>query len=403
MAEALRARGLATLLIDLVSEGEREADRLDGQLEYDVERLADRLLSVAEWVRRDSHLGHLPIAYFGGETGAAAALIAAARRPELVRAVVSCSGRPDLAGAELPRVTAPALMVVGGADERALELNTEAIDRMRVPTQLAIVPGASAQFEEPGALDEVAQLAGEWIVEHIARELSEPQVAASSARPFRDRRAAGTRLAELLHHHHGDHTVVCGLPRGGVVVADELAKALGAALDVWLVRKIGLPFHPELGMGAIAEGAAIVLDPAILRWSGASPRDVLSIVHRRAAEVRRRARGYRGDHAPHDLHGKTAILVDEGIATPGVLRAAVAGARRRGAARVVIAAPVAAGEAVAQLRLAADELVAVKVPHHLVSLAGWYEDLRRVDDREVIALLDAARRRMEPLPHRSAG
>ena len=401
VAEALRARGLATLLVDLLTDTEEHADRIDASLRFDVDLLAERLLAVVAWIRRESHVSHLPLAFHGTSTAAAAALIAAAKHPELARVVVSRSGRPDLAGAELPRVAAPTLMIVGAADARALDLNREAVDRMLVPTQLAIVPGASHTFDEPGALDEVAQLTGEWVVEHLARDVSEPHVASASGRPFRDRRAAGARLAELLHHHR-HNVVVCGLPRGGVVVADELAKALGAPLDVWVASKIGMPIQPELGMGAIAEGAAIVLDPAILRWSGAAPREVMAIVHRKAAEVRRRARAYRGDHAPIELHGKTAILVDEGIATPGVLRAAVVGARRRGAARVVIASPVAAGDAVARLRLVADELAAVKLPHHLVSLAAWYEDLRPVEDREVVDILDAARRRMAPIAHRSA-
>ena len=394
VAEALRARGMATLLFDLLTESEELADRLDATLRFDVDLLAERLLAVTEWVQQQSSLAHLPLAYFGASTGAAAALIAASRRPELLRAVVSRGGRPDLAGAALPLVRAPTLMIVGGSDEHVLELNREAIDRMTIGTQLAIVPGASHLFEEPGAIDEVSQLAAEWLVDHFAQVFAEPR-RAGWGRQFADRRSAGQRLAEALRHYEGARAIVFGLPRGGVPVADEIARAIGAPLDVWLVRKLGMPIQPELGMGAIAEGAALVLDPALVKWSGAGPREVRALVHRKAAEIRRRARLYRGDQPPPDVAGKTVILVDDGIATGNTLTAAVRGARRRGAARVVIAAPVAAAEAAGNLRAVADEVVCLSTPEQLISVSAWYQDFRQLGDDEVVQILAEARRRTQ--------
>jgi predicted phosphoribosyltransferase/alpha-beta hydrolase superfamily lysophospholipase len=393
VAQALRARGLATLLIDLLTEAEEHVDRIDASLRFDVELLAERLRIATEWVRHDSNLGHLPIAYFGASTGAAAALLAASRSWEGVCALVSRGGRPDLAGAALASVHTPALFIVGGADHAVLDLNRDAITRMQVQTQLAIVPGATHLFEEPGALDEVAQLAGEWIVEHVARTFVDPR--RENCRQFADRREAGARLAELLHHHAGRHALVFGLPRGGLPVADELAKALGAPLDVWLVRKLGMPAQPELGMGAIAEGAALALDPTLVRLSGATARELRELVHRKAVEIRRLAERYRGHMPPPDVRGKTAILVDDGVATGGTLRAAIRGARRRGAAQVVVAAPIAAADAISSLRTEADELACLSTPHHLIAVGAWYEDFHQLDDDEVVAILTEARKRTQ--------
>jgi predicted phosphoribosyltransferase len=386
--------------VDLLTEVEDALDRLDGAVGFDVELLAERLEHATEWVARESNVAHLPVAYFANGTGAAAALIAAARRPELVRAVVSRAGRADLAGSALAQVHAPTLFAVGGADAEMLDLNRDAIARMTVPTQLAIVPGAGTSFEEPGALDEVATLAGEWIVEHFAQSFSDVDPARAFGRQFRDRRAAGARLATMLEHHAGTGAVVFGLPRGGVLVADAIAYALDAPLDVWLATKLGMPIQPDLGMGALAEGAALVLDPAIVRWSGSAPSEILELVHRKGTELRRRARQYRGDHAPVDVRGRTAILVDDGIATPTVLRAAIRGARKRGAARVVVAAPVAAAEAIATLRLEADEVVCLALPHHLIAVGAWYEDFHAVGEHEVLDILHAAHERE---PSRRAG
>lgn len=385
VAEALRARGLATLLIDL---------ELHRDEHFDIDLLASRLVAATDWVVEHSRLAHVPIGYVGADTCAAAALVAAARRPDLVRAIALSDGRADLAGSALPLVRAPTLFVASGDHEHGLDVDRAAIDTMTTSTQLAIVPAAGPSFEQPGALDELVQLAAEWLVDHFAHALAEPASKRGSwGRQFRDRRAAGERLAQALAPHAGEPVIVCGLPRGGVPVADEIAKALDAPLDVWLVRKIGMPIQPELGMGAIAEGAALVLDPTIVKWSGATPGDLQELVHAKSAEIRRRAQLYRGNAPTVDVHGKTVILVDDGIATGGTLRAAIRGARKRGAARVIVAAPVAADEATAGLRAEADELVTLATPRHLNAVGAWYQDFRQLPEQEVIEILAAARAR----------
>jgi putative phosphoribosyl transferase len=165
VARELEARGLATLLVDLLTAEEEVLDQTAGQFRFDIRLLATRLEAVARWVVGIAHVRSLPMGYFGSSTGAAAALLAAAQDPEMVSAIVSRGGRPDLAGRALTYVQAPTLLLVGGNDETVLELNRQALGRLAsAEKQLVIVPGASHLFREPGTLEEVARLAGDWFV-----------------------------------------------------------------------------------------------------------------------------------------------------------------------------------------------------------------------------------------------
>jgi putative phosphoribosyl transferase len=165
VAAALNDHGLATLLFDLLTEDEA-ADR---RLVFDVELLAHRLLAVSAWTRREPDLGALGLGYFGASTGAAAALIAAAEAPDDVDAVVSRGGRPDLAADRLPAVRAPTLLIVGGADVDVLRLNRQALALLRAPARLEVISGATHLFEEPGALERVAELSADWFIQHLGQ------------------------------------------------------------------------------------------------------------------------------------------------------------------------------------------------------------------------------------------
>jgi pimeloyl-ACP methyl ester carboxylesterase len=169
VAQLLRDGGFGTLLIDLLTPTEEEIDNYSREYRFDIGRLAERLVGAAEWLTQEPATGKLPIAMFGASTGGGAALVAAAACPDLIKAVVSRGGRPDLAGAALPRVKAPTLLIVGGNDEPVIELNREALAQLRAPARLEIVPGATHLFEEPGALDQVARLARDWIETYAAR------------------------------------------------------------------------------------------------------------------------------------------------------------------------------------------------------------------------------------------
>lgn len=167
VAGALRDAGLGTLLLDLLTAEEERVDLRTRQLRFDVGLLARRLVGAVDWLGAQPGTGALPVGAFGASTGAAAALLAAAERPERVRAVVSRGGRPDLAGPALARVQAPALLVVGGEDHAVLDLNREAAAHLAAEHRLEVVPHATHLFEEPGALDAVARLAADWFVRYL--------------------------------------------------------------------------------------------------------------------------------------------------------------------------------------------------------------------------------------------
>lgn len=167
VAQELRSGNLGTLLIDLLTPDEEAVDAHTRQLRFDIVMLADRLLGTIQWLQNREDTRHLRVGLFGASTGGGAALIAAACNPELVRAVVSRGGRPDLAGAELARVLAPTLLIVGGRDDAVIDLNKQAMRHMTAPVKLAVVPGATHLFEESGTLEQVASLARDWFVHHL--------------------------------------------------------------------------------------------------------------------------------------------------------------------------------------------------------------------------------------------
>jgi putative phosphoribosyl transferase len=170
VARALNQAGLATLLFDLLTPDEEADDIQTGRYRFNIDLLAERLVQATQWIQKQKQTSRLGIGYFGASTGGGAALVAAAKLPGDVGAVVSRGGRPDLAGDALSRVKAPTLLVVGGRDETVVEFNQKAQQKMRCEVKLEIIPGATHLFEEPGALDRVAQLAGDWFLHHATRQ-----------------------------------------------------------------------------------------------------------------------------------------------------------------------------------------------------------------------------------------
>ena len=167
VAAVLNDAGLGTVLADLLTEEEERVDLHTGQLRFDIDLLANRVMAVVDWLGTRDDTAPLPIGLFGASTGAAAALVAAAERQDAVRAVISRGGRPDLAGHALPRVKAPTLLIVGGRDEVVLDLNRQAYERLQSEKRLEVVPGATHLFEEPGTLERVAELATQWFSSHL--------------------------------------------------------------------------------------------------------------------------------------------------------------------------------------------------------------------------------------------
>ncbi len=207
--------------------------------------------------------------------------------------------------------------------------------------------------------------------------------------PFRDRRDAGDQLADRLVHLEGEHPVVLGLPRGGVPVAARVASRLRAPLDILVVRKLGLPSHPELAMGAIGEDGARVLEHSVIEQAGVTDRQLARVEASERIEIERRAQRYRDGRAAVPIAGRVVVIVDDGIATGSTALAAIQIARHRGAARVVLAVPVAAAESARELASVVDELVCVATPEPFVAVGQFYSDFSQTSDDEVASLLAA--------------
>jgi len=216
---------------------------------------------------------------------------------------------------------------------------------------------------------------------------------------YRDRRDAGRELADALGDYAGmDGLVVYGLPRGGIPVAYEVAVRLEAVLDVFIVRKLGVPRQPELAMGAISQGGTLVTNDDVIGYLHL-PRDLIEqAAERQLEEIRRREALYRGDSPPVDPSGRPVIVVDDGLATGASMEAAVRALRTRNPSTIVVAVPVASPTTVERLRAAADEVVCPLTPSHFMAVGQWYEDFTQTQDEEVGELLQLARRRHERIP-----
>jgi len=210
---------------------------------------------------------------------------------------------------------------------------------------------------------------------------------------FADRREAGRKLAETLSRYREPDTLVLALPRGGVPIGFEVARALGAELDVLIVRKIGAPGHEELGIGAVVDGdpPQLVVNERIADMVGASRAYIERQEARQLAEIARRKRAYRGDRPDPRVAGRTVIVVDDGIATGGTVKAALSALRAMKPARLVLAVPVAPADSLAELEPECDEIVCLARPDFFVAIGGYYDDFTQIEDAEVIRLLAGAR------------
>ena len=393
VAKALQKAGIGTMLFDLLIE-EEAANR---ENVFDIDFLGHRLVDATRWLRSQAKFAKYPIGYFGASTGAAAALVAAARDGS-IRAVVSRGGRPDLAMKCLHRVKAPTLLIVGGDDSPVIEMNQEAFERLRCEKAMKIVPGATHLFEEPGTLDEVVRLARDWFAKYLTGDAAEKEASADCPNDdeslvFADRVEAGRKLAVRLRKYKDQQPVVLGVPRGGVPVAFELARALNAPLDVIIVRKLGAPGQPELGIGAVVDGdhPETILNREVMSALRVSRAYLEREIHNQLKEIDRRSRLYRAGRARIELKNRTVIVVDDGIATGGSIRAALRAVRQQAPKKVVLAVPVGPADTIESLRGEVDEIVCLSTPPTFFGIGEFYSDFHQLADGEVIRLLELAR------------
>jgi len=208
--------------------------------------------------------------------------------------------------------------------------------------------------------------------------------------PYRDRRHAGAELARRLDYLKGDDVVVLALPRGGVPVGFEVGRALDAPLDVFVVRKLGLPGHPEFAMGAIASGGIGVLNDEVVRLYRIPPQVVDAIAREEQTELERREQAYRGGRPPLAVSRRTVVLIDDGLATGSTMKAAVQAVRALGPARIIVAVPVGSPDTCREFAAIADDIVCARAPEHFAAVGQWYDDFRQTTDEEVRELLRAA-------------
>lgn len=216
---------------------------------------------------------------------------------------------------------------------------------------------------------------------------------------FPNRSEAGRRLAKRLHAYAGRNEVlVLALPRGGVPVAYEVARALGVELDVLIVRKLGVPHQPELAMGAIASGGAQYLNHEVLQLARVSDAELRKVIEAESAELERRERLYRGDQPPPSITGRTVILVDDGMATGASMRAAVLALRTKNPTHIIVAVPVAPEDAGSRLAGAADEFICLENPHNFYAVGQFYLDFEQTSDEQVRELLQRSREQKKRMP-----
>ena len=390
IAEALVEAGLAALLFDFTGHGESEGNADATGLREQSDDLSD----VIDFAAARGDFG--PIGVAGSSSGGAVALAVAAR-DERVRALVLRAPSAESSPADAARTRAPTLVIQGEADH-LLARNRKLADRFAGEHELHCVARASHLFEEAGTFGEARRETVRW----FERWLSSAPASGGDARPrarssrlpptpthFSDRADAGRALAEHLVRHAGARTLVIALPRGGISVAEPIARALGAELDVFVSRKVRAPDQPELAIGAVAEGDVVVWNDEILTQLGVGEAARARELERSRRELTQRLGEYRAVRPRAPLPGRTVIVVDDGVATGATLKAAIVALAKEGASNLVVALPGGASETLDEIARMPEvrELVALARPEPFFAVGQLYDTFAPVSSAEVCEVL----------------
>lgn len=389
IAEALVEAGIAALLFDFTGHGESEGDAETTGLREQSDDLSD----VIDYAVARGEFG--PIGVAGSSSGGAVALAVAAR-DERVRALVLRAPSADSSLADAARTRTPTLVIQGEAD-RLLERNQRLAESFPGEHSLHVVARASHLFEEAGTFREARRETLDWFSRWLgastrggeARPRAKTAPRVSTPTHFVDRADAGRELTKHLGRHRGEQTLVIALPRGGISVAEPIARALGAELDVFVSRKVRAPSQPELAIGAVAEGDVIVWNDEVLRDLGVDERERARELERSRRELAERLRDYRAVRPRAPLGGRTVIVVDDGVATGATLKAAIVALAKEGAAQLVVALPGGASDTLDQIERMPQvrELVALARPEPFFAVGQLYDSFDPVSSAEVCEVL----------------
>jgi predicted phosphoribosyltransferase/dienelactone hydrolase len=407
VAQVLNDAGFATLLVDLLTPKEKEIDEKSRHLRFDIDLLAGRLLAVTQWLLQEPETSNLKIGYFGSSTGAAAALIAAAKLADTVKTIVCRGGRPDLADSRgvLQHVAAPTLLILGGNDTPVISLNRAALKQLShaEAKELAIIPETGHLFEEPGKMEEVANITAEWFGCYLLRNgkkfenkynqkasglFSMFKEKSHIQMRFKDRAAAGDMLASLLNKYkHSDGITVIGIPRGGAVVAAAVARKLAGGFDIVIPRKLKAPDNSENAVGAMMQDGSVYLDSNLVESMKISNEYIEMEKSEQKKEIDRRMALYRPQPKEYNIKGRTVILVDDGAATGATIIAAARWIRKQEPKRLIIALPIASKQTAKLLNNEADSVEVLRSPSDFKAVEQFYHNFDEITDNQIIQIM----------------
>jgi putative phosphoribosyl transferase len=414
VANVLKNKGIATLLVDLLNQKEKRIDEETKHLRYDTELLARRFAAITNWLAQQPDTRDLKIGYFGSSTGATAALIAAARLGA-AKTIVTRGGRPDLVDESvLHQIKAPTLFIVGGNDTPVIAMNKRALEFLSnaEAKEIVIIPGATHLFEEPGKMEEIAQIAADWFECYLLRAAVTKKFHNKYAKitraglfsslwsrhafeiKFKDRFAAGEILASVLSRYKNnrdrdrDGVTIIGIARGGVVVADAIAEKLNADFDIIVPRKLRSPHNSENAIGAIMHDGSVYLGRSILETRHDISDEYIDLEKlEKKKEMEHRLSMYRPHAREYKIRDRTVILVDDGIATGATMIVAARWTRKQEPKRLIIAAPVAAKQVVKRLKNEVDQVEVIRNPSDFKAVEQFYHEFRAVSDDQIMEIV----------------